>query len=50
MEILVLNFGSSSLKFQFFLKKDLPVQAAELIEQIGDEDSAARLSYVDFSL
>lgn len=50
MEILVLNFGSSSLKFQFFLKKDLPVLAAELIEQIGDEDSAARLSYVDFSL
>lgn len=47
MKILVLNSGSSSLKFQLFSKKDLAVLAAGLIEQIGDENSGASLSYTD---
>ena len=47
MKILVLNSGSSSLKFQLFIKKDLSVLAAGLIEQIGDESGAARLSFTD---
>ncbi len=49
MKILVLNSGSSSLKFQLFLQKDLSVLASGLIEQIGEADSAARLSFNDSS-
>ena len=49
MKILVLNSGSSSLKFQLFLKEDLSVLATGLIEQIGDAESNAQLSYVDSS-
>ena len=49
MRILVLNSGSSSLKFKLFLKADLSVLASGRIEQIGDAKSAALLSFVDFS-
>jgi acetate kinase len=45
MKILVINSGSSSLKFQLFSLPDLTVCATGLIEQIGDEDSSARLSW-----
>jgi len=49
VKILVLNAGSSSLKFQLFDLPNLTVSAAGLIEQIGDAQSAARLSFVDSS-
>ncbi len=49
MKILVLNSGSSSLKFQLFKKADLSVLASGLIEQIGDAKSAAQLSFFDSS-
>jgi len=49
MKILVLNSGSSSLKFQLFMKADLSVLAAGLVEQIGTDSGAARLSFVDSS-
>ncbi len=49
MKILVLNSGSSSLKFQLFLKADLSVLASGLIEQIGEVKSDAQLSFVDSS-
>jgi acetate kinase len=47
MKILVLNSGSSSLKFQLFRQSDLSVLASGLIEQIGDSASAAQLSFTD---
>jgi acetate kinase len=47
MKILVLNAGSSSLKFQLFRQSDLSVLASGLIEQIGDTTSAARISFID---
>lgn len=47
MKILVLNAGSSSLKFQLFGLPDLRVLASGLIEQIGDEQSPARLTFFD---
>ncbi len=47
MKILVLNSGSSSLKFQLFKKEDLSVLASGLIEQIGNSSSAASLSFPD---
>ena len=49
MKILVLNSGSSSLKFQLFDLLDLTVSATGLIEQIGAEHSPARLTFIDFS-
>lgn len=49
MKILVLNSGSSSLKFQLFLKEDLSVLASGLVEQIGDSQSGAALSFYDSS-
>jgi len=49
MKILVLNSGSSSLKFQLFLKDDLSVLATGLIEQIGDPESTAQISFIDSS-
>jgi len=45
LKILVLNSGSSSLKFQLFDLPGLTVMASGLIEQIGDEQSHARLTY-----
>ncbi len=47
MKILVLNSGSSSLKFQLFIKEDLSVLASGLIEQIGNSSSGASLSFPD---
>jgi acetate kinase len=47
VKILVLNSGSSSLKFQLFDLPDLTVPASGLIEQIGDEQSHVRLTYFD---
>ena len=47
MKILVLNSGSSSLKFQLFTKTDLSVLASGVIEEIGDVKSAIKLSFTD---
>jgi len=49
MKILVLNSGSSSLKFQIFDLPDLAVSASGLIEQIGDEQSPVQLTFKDGS-
>ena len=49
MKILVLNSGSSSLKFQLFGLPDLSVAATGLIEEIGDARSPVRLSWHDDS-
>lgn len=49
MKILVLNSGSSSLKFQLFVKTDLCVLASGLVEQIGAVKSTVHLSFVDSS-
>ena len=49
MKILVLNSGSSSLKFQLFVGTDLAVMAVGLIEQIGDAQSVAQLSFTNSS-
>jgi acetate kinase len=49
MKILVMNSGSSSLKFQLFNLPDLTVLASGQIERIGDEQSHARLTYLDFT-
>ena len=49
MKILVLNSGSSSLKFQLFIDGNLSVLASGLIEQIGAAHSAAQISFVDAS-
>ncbi len=47
MQILVINSGSSSLKFQLFNKKDLSVIATGMIEQIGEETGRAQLKWKD---
>jgi len=47
VKILVINSGSSSLKFQLFSLPDLSVSASGLIEQIGGQRSHARLTYFD---
>ncbi|VAW65659.1 Acetate kinase, partial [hydrothermal vent metagenome] len=53
MKILVLNSGSSSLKFQLFARADedgdLQTLAGGVIEQIGSQQSAAQLSFIDAS-
>ena len=49
MNILVLNSGSSSLKFKLFELPDLVVSATGLIEQIGEDQSTAQLTFVDAS-
>jgi len=49
MKILVLNSGSSSLKFKLFELPNLVVSATGLIEQIGETQSTAQLSFVDAS-
>ncbi len=49
MKILVLNSGSSSLKFKLFREKELLPSASGLIEQIGEKDSSAQLSFLDAS-
>ncbi len=47
MKILVLNSGSSSLKFQLFALPDLSVAASGLVEEIGEEHGAARITFFD---
>ncbi len=49
MKILVINSGSSSLKFKLFVLPDLIVSASGLVERIGDDNSVAHLSQVDSS-
>ena len=49
MKILVLNSGSSSLKFQLFTLPGLSVAASGLIEEIGDAQSPVHLSWQDES-
>lgn len=49
MKILVLNSGSSSLKFELFKKNNLAVLASGMIENIGELKSPASLSFVDSS-
>ena len=49
MKILVLNSGSSSLKFKLFELPNLVVSATGLIEQIGETQSTAQLTFVDAS-
>jgi acetate kinase len=46
LKILVLNSGSSSLKFQLFALPELTVTASGLIEKIGDAQSRAELTFV----
>jgi len=47
MKILVINSGSSSLKFQLFNLPDLAVSATGLVEQIGHEQGAAHVVFLD---
>lgn len=49
MKILVLNSGSSSLKFQLFALPDLAVTASGMVEEIGEEQSSAHIILVDSS-
>ncbi len=45
MRILVINSGSSSLKFKLFVLPELAVIASGLIEEIGDKQSPASLTW-----
>ena len=47
MKILVLNSGSSSLKFQLFTLPGLAVAASGLVEEIGEARGAAHLDFMD---
>jgi len=47
MKILVINSGSSSLKFQLHEGEELSVLATGLIEQIGDTRSTTQVSFSD---
>lgn len=47
MKILVLNAGSSSLKFELFDMMDLSSLASGSVEQIGEVQGYARLAYKD---
>ena len=49
MKVLVLNAGSSSLKFRLFDSNNLDLIAAGLIERIGEKLGAAKLSKTDGS-
>jgi len=44
MKILVINSGSSSLKFQLFAVPDLSVIASGLVEEIGEKQGAAQIT------
>ncbi|MEN8199531.1 MAG: acetate kinase, partial [Thermodesulfobacteriota bacterium] len=45
MKILVLNAGSSSLKFELFDMDGLSVLASGMVEQIGEPSAHARIDY-----
>lgn len=47
MKILVLNAGSSSVKYQLFNMENNAVIASGLIEQIGENESTAKIKYFD---
>lgn len=47
MKILVLNAGSSSVKYQLFNMKSKAVLASGLVEQIGEGESTAKIKYID---
>jgi len=47
MKILVLNSGSSSVKFKLFEMRDETVLAAGLVERIGEEASHAQLHFAE---
>ena len=47
MKILVLNAGSSSVKYQLFEMNGNHVLASGLIEKIGEDDSLAKIKYLD---
>ncbi|MDD2384667.1 MAG: acetate kinase [Sulfurospirillaceae bacterium] len=47
MKILVLNAGSSSVKYQLFNMETNAVLASGLIEQIGENESNAKIKYFD---
>ncbi len=49
MKILVLNAGSSSLKFKLFNMRGLSVLASGVIEKIGESQGHARVKYIDGS-
>lgn len=49
MKILVLNAGSSSVKYQLINMESYAVMASGLIEQIGESSSAARIKFMDKS-
>ena len=50
MKILVLNAGSSSVKYQLFNMETNAVIASGLIEQIGESESNAKIKYFDDGL
>ena len=45
MKILVLNAGSSSVKYQLFNMTNNAVLASGIIEQIGEKESMAKIKY-----
>ena len=47
MKILVLNAGSSSVKYQLFQMDDNHVLASGLVEQIGEKESTGKMKYKD---
>lgn len=47
MKILVLNAGSSSVKYQLFEMDNNAVLASGLVEKIGESDSVAKIKYLD---
>lgn len=47
MKILVLNAGSSSVKYQLFNMANNAVLASGIIEQIGEKESMAKIKYKD---
>lgn len=47
MKILVLNAGSSSVKYQLFNMETKAVLASGMIEQIGENESNAKIKYFD---
>ena len=50
MKILVLNSGSSSIKFQLFEMDNKTSLASGIIEQIGESDSAAKIEFAGKSI
>ncbi|WP_037940366.1 acetate/propionate family kinase [Sulfurospirillum arcachonense] len=49
MKILVLNSGSSSIKFQLFKMEENKSIASGVIEQIGELDSSIKIKFIDLN-